>query len=525
VVFHGRLPLFRIWIREMYCGSPSVLALRDIEEINPEAFMSIALPAVTSPAISTAPIRLHGLDALRGVAAVLVVLLHAGIPYMTQPMPFLVWPARDRHPCAIVDALTWCTECFIMALFFVLAGFFSNGLLVSLGEGRFLLGRTKRLLFTQALAILAILPVCLALWSLGWVADGLYVPKNFFNEGIPPELEAELYGVAHLWFLQNLYVYCLVLCGISWLAKRKQKSELQIHPGIVSTIEIFDWISLSAWKPLLPAIPCACILFFDTRIVLGFYQSFTPILSKLAYYAICFFVGVLLHRDRDRLHQYSRFGKTYLFAAALLFTALLPMIHEHTTVALTGGRLALMAGLLSLFSWCMTFGLFAISLRTNRGYHMATRYLADASFWIYLIHLPLVALTQIAIAQQPIPTIGKFLVAGVTAIFLALMTYHVFVREKWLGEFLNGHRSRRVQRFDNVPVQQLVESPQGVHNGRLVTDPQCIEQGGTDIRRRPRTSRRIGRDVIRLSDHLTTSDSCSGKQPGIGVSPMVAAGD
>ena len=30
-----------------------------------------------------------------GIGAVLVVFLHAGIPYMTKPLPFLVWPATD----------------------------------------------------------------------------------------------------------------------------------------------------------------------------------------------------------------------------------------------------------------------------------------------------------------------------------------------------------------------------------------------------------------------------------------------
>ena len=60
--------------------------------------MPFAIPATPPWRISSAPIRLHGLDALRGIAAILVVLLHTGIPYMTDPLPYLVWPARDIHP-------------------------------------------------------------------------------------------------------------------------------------------------------------------------------------------------------------------------------------------------------------------------------------------------------------------------------------------------------------------------------------------------------------------------------------------
>ena len=296
-----------------------------------------------------------------------------------------------------------------MPLFFVLAGFFSNGLLISRGERNFLSGRTKRLLSTQLVAGIVILPVCLGIWSLGWVADGLYVPQNVLNSGLPVDLEAELYGVAHLWFLQNLYIYCLILCGISWLRKQVSGPALSEANRQPLPFRGLDNVLLSIWKPLFPAIPCAMILYYDTRIVLGFYQTFIPVLSKLAYYSIFFSVGVMYYRQRDNLHLHARFGKTYLFVAGLLFAAILPLIHEHLMVPFTGLRLALLAMLLALFACFTTSGLFALFLRTTRGENAATRYLAEASFWIYLIHLPFVTLTQIAVAQLPVPTMGKFL--------------------------------------------------------------------------------------------------------------------
>ena len=390
---------------------------------------------------------------MRGIATVLVVLLHAGIPYMTKPLPHLAWPARDLHPCPIVDGLSWLTECFIMPLFFVLAGFFSNGLLISRGERNFLTGRTKRLLTTQLVAALFILPPCLFIWSLGWVADGLYVPEDVLNTGMPPELEADLYGFSHLWFLQNLYIYCLMLCGLSWWMKRRARLSSGRIEHSSAWFQSVDGILKSAWKPLVPVIPSAVILYFDPRIVIGFYQSFTPVVSKLFYYAIPFFMGTILYRHRTCLKVHSCFGKSYLLVAALLFTALLPLIHEHTTVALTGVRLMLLAGLMSLFAWFSVFGLFALAIQFEHAQNAVTRYLAESSFWIYLIHLPFVALAQIAIAQLPIPTIAKFLLSALIALSLSLMTYQAFVRTKWLGDFLSGHsRSRLVQHVESESV-------------------------------------------------------------------------
>lgn len=400
--------------------------------------MQVAVVDSPSLPVSSSAIRLNGLDALRVVAAFLVVLLHAGIPYMTNPLPFLVWPARDMYPCVAVDGLTWCIECFIMPLFFVLAGFFSQGLLVSRGERGFLSERTKRLLSTQVVAGLAILPLCFFVWLLGWTADGLCIPKHLTNYGLSKELKADLFGMAHLWFLQNLYIYCVILCAGSWLLKRVRQSKSVWTKWNSFPFRSLDNVLRSVWKPLLPAIPCAIIVYFDTRIVLGFYQVFVPALSKLIYYAIYFFVGASLYGHRESLQLHARFGKRYLFVAAILFATMLPMIHEHTNVAMTGVRLALLASLLAMFAWFATFGLIAIFLRINYGECPVTQYLAQASFWIYLIHLPFVALAQIAIAQLPIPAFAKFLLAGMTGLALALMTYHVFVRDRWIGNFLKG---------------------------------------------------------------------------------------
>ena len=283
--------------------------------------MQFAIPATSTWPNSSTPIRLHGLDALRGIAAILVVLLHAGIPYMTKPLAYLVWPARDVNPSSVVDGLTWCTECFLMPLFFVLAGFFSKGMLDSRGERCFLAGRTKRLLRTQIIAGAVILPICLGIWALGWKRQTAcmspsqhLVEFRFFK--LPREIQAELYGMGHLWFLQNLYLYCLILCGTGWLAKRFGVSERAQENGESHSFCRLDRVLTSAWKPLIPAIPCALILYFDTRIVLGFYQSFIPVLSKLAYYSIYFFVGALINGQRESLHLHARFGKTHTFSIA-----------------------------------------------------------------------------------------------------------------------------------------------------------------------------------------------------------------
>ncbi len=388
-------------------------------------------------------VRFHGLDALRGVAAVLVVLLHTGIPYMVRPLAHLVWPAVDARPSLLVDGVAWSVECFIMPLFFTLAGFFSAGLLVLTGPRAFLDHRTRRILYPLVAATVVVLPPCIYIWALGWVADGIFVPRGYFLPGIPQELKAELFGFAHLWFLQYLYVYCVILGGASWLRRRFGAAGRPARAWSARFGRRFDRQMLSAWKPLLPAIPCAAILYWDPRIVLGFYQTFVPVASKLLYYGVFFFTGVYVYRYHRALPIQARYGKSYLAAAAVVFAILLPQVHADFGVELTGVRRAALACLLSSFAWLMTFGLFGACLLMKRCCNAVTRYLADASYWVYLVHLPFVGLAQIAVARLPVLTAIKFLLSATIAVALSLMTYQVCARYTQVGAFLNGYRRQR----------------------------------------------------------------------------------
>ena len=66
-----------------------------------------------------------GFDAVRAVAVVAVVVLHALVPYLKHPMPGLVWSVSVMdEPSALADGVFWSIELFVMPLFLVIAGFF-----------------------------------------------------------------------------------------------------------------------------------------------------------------------------------------------------------------------------------------------------------------------------------------------------------------------------------------------------------------------------------------------------------------
>ncbi len=66
------------------------------------------------------------------------------------------------------------------------------------------------------------------------------------------------------------------------------------------------------------------------------------------------------------------------------------------------------------------------------------RYLAASSFWVYLVHLPIVGLMQADLFGVAIAPGTKFaLTLGVT-VALGLSSFEVLVRRTALGRFLDG---------------------------------------------------------------------------------------
>ncbi len=106
-------------------------------------------------------------------------------------------------------------------------------------------------------------------------------------------------------------------------------------------------------------------------------------------------------------------------------------------------RTWLYAALYALGAWSWTFGLTGAALRAFAQAHPFRRYLADASYWIYLAHIPVVMALQVLIVRVPGPAGLKFIAVLLIALALLLGSYGLFVRTTRLGGWINGRRHPR----------------------------------------------------------------------------------
>ena len=98
----------------------------------------------------------------------------------------------------------------------------------------------------------------------------------------------------------------------------------------------------------------------------------------------------------------------------------------------------------ALLMWTLVFltlGVFEKLCRRPRAF---VRYVADSSYWMYLVHLPIVVWLQVAVAEWPWHWSLKLGFVSGTTILFALVTYDLLVRSTWMGWLLNGQRRERV---------------------------------------------------------------------------------
>ena len=91
-----------------------------------------------------------------------------------------------------------------------------------------------------------------------------------------------------------------------------------------------------------------------------------------------------------------------------------------------------------LYVWLMTFGLMGMFRSLMSGESKTMRYISDSSYWLYLVHLPLIIVAQAIVRNWQLPAFVKFTLVCVVTSALLLASYQLFVRYTPIGTLLNG---------------------------------------------------------------------------------------
>jgi ABC-type multidrug transport system ATPase subunit len=171
-------------------------------------------------------------------------------------------------------------------------------------------------------------------------------------------------------------------------------------------------------------------------------MSLIPQVPASVGFSTAFAFGWLVHRSKDALAAIAQRWLSNLGIAIVATGWLLHSMHAEP-VAQPGLTKTVYALVFGVAVWGWVLGLTGAALRFLSSYSATRRYIADASYWIYLAHLPLVAALQIWVSHWPLSWAVKFPFILVVSFAVLFLSYHYLVRPTFIGALLNGRKYPR----------------------------------------------------------------------------------
>ncbi len=371
--------------------------------------------------------RIHGFDAMRAIMMLLGLVLHASMTYSDINYGS-VWPLKDPTNNHVFHIIIEFIHLFRMPAFFVIAGFFGALLFYKKSPGTMVSNRVHRIVYPFIVALFILWP--LAVFTFNFSAqmisgnqDGLSIAINaVYPDGLTPE------NTIHLWFLYYLALISFLTCLIAWGLKQFNF----IVTKIKNCFEVCH-------KKFIILIPLVLITFFTLYQMQSSFaitsSSFVPDLNTAMFYIVFYWYGWALYQSKKLISNFIQPAWIMLVFGTIIFIVKMYFDDSESGLSL---YFAMFAN--SLATWLYIFACMGLFLRYASNGSYALRYISDAAYWIYLIHLPLVALIVGLISGIDLSALSKFGIVVFIATAICVATYHFLVRNTFIGLFLNGKK-------------------------------------------------------------------------------------
>ncbi|MDU0354329.1 acyltransferase family protein [Paraglaciecola aquimarina] len=382
--------------------------------------------------------RVHYMDNLRAFAMLLGIFFHAALAY--SPMLNQIWPTSDPQNSAIVDVLAFFSHTFRMPLFFIIAGFFAALLLNKQGLGAMIKNRLLRvtLPFVIFLPLVMISFALIFTWAISAIDSKSPMLGMIAMMSQIPDAPSPPATTTHLWFLYNLtFFYGLTIIMVkcmrfNWMRYVVKSPKLFLLLGPVLLIP-----AVTSQHAPLPA-P----------------EQFMPQLWSFGFYGLFYLFGYGLYKHEQFLDTLKPY--TWL----MLITAILAYAAFHSTL---GGEVSMQqvmenASQSPKLSWRQV-GIAALQAYTGVNMclfllvtgktifsqqNVAMRAIANSSYWIYIVHLPVLWVIQFALLDVQLPLLLEFLISSLGTLAIGYLSYLVLIKHTPIGWLLNGKKTKEI---------------------------------------------------------------------------------
>jgi glucans biosynthesis protein C len=368
--------------------------------------------------VNHSEVRYHALDSMRAVMMLLGIYLHVVVGYSGDGS----WPYIDPHPTALLNFTLGLIHAFRMPAFYVMAGFFGALLWNRRGPAAFAANRARRILLPFVIFWSLLFPIMAIIVISLERGTNMVVPVFFSGE-----LWKRLHPL-HLWFLEYLLLLYAFGALVAWSSRWYPACLMdRIHAA-------YRWALQRSYAPALFAL-LSWLPLAGMGGNLKDCDGFTPELPILLAYIPPFAFGWLLYHNRDLLDRFRRHVWTYLALSVLVFL-LWGLVRG-------GSHLYLKAAGNVLFCWLNIFLITGLFLKYCSRPSPRWRYMSDASYWLFIMHMPVVVGLQVALLPVPLPALAKVPIALSISVVILTVSYDLMVRPTAIGALLNGRRYPR----------------------------------------------------------------------------------
>ncbi|MEM9690602.1 MAG: acyltransferase family protein [Pseudomonadota bacterium] len=355
--------------------------------------------------------RYYAIDHLRTGMMFVVMFGHPLLPYVTVPRSF-----KDPSTHFGFDVAAIFLYAFAMQAFFVTAGFAAALLLDKKGSSGLWRNRLSRIFLPLLVAYLLITPLMRGAYD--------FAKAVVASNDIPAGWDVVLAGewirwskLYHLWFLLSLLLFtALAVAGLALL--RQTGGAGRVSAWLSQRLTDYGGMLLLALLASISTIPA---YIFDT----GSGTHWSMQITLFGYFAL----GWFLYRQQAIIESWQMRWRAPLIVAL----ALLPIcawasrarLFDENSIDLATGMLAgVTNGLIGISMTIALLGWFHLHLdRATR----TGRVLGQASYWVYLVHFPIVVAAAGLVAVYDVPAILKYLATLALAIPLIALSYTVLV--------------------------------------------------------------------------------------------------
>jgi glucans biosynthesis protein C len=365
-------------------------------------------------------LRRNDLDWLRVLAVLLLIPFHAALIFVLDPNSIMY--VKDSANSEFLDGMAGFIHQFHMPLFFVISGAATALALGFRGAGQYLRERAQRMLVPFLFAVVVLLPPMTYITRLqrGESLTFWQHYAGFFQ--LNPNDLAGYYGTltpAHTWFILYLLIFSLI--SLPFFLLERRESSRRISAKIAGFFEKRFALSLL----LIPlALAAALDLMGDKN----------PL-----YYFFIFLLGYLLMTDPRYQAALDRDAPVTLglgLLCAIVRQTWSPNFPEWSLPWLGYGLIVEQGVRL----WLL-FGILGYGHRLLQGGGKVLRYLSEAAFPFYILHLPVTTLVGYFVIRLETEIGVKYLLIVVLANLLTFGIYEGFKRLSIL-RFLLGMKTR-----------------------------------------------------------------------------------